>query len=204
VWVSAPSAIASAEDKAAQIAAAHRVGFAVPNTVWTNDIDEARTLATRRETVVKTVTAAHWESDDEAAFVFAHPLTVDALPGSDEAFAAAPAVLQDRVEPKRDVRVTVAGGTVLAAETSVNQLDWRFTPQATWQPHELPVKASERCRSLVAELHLKFGGIDLALDTQGTYWFLEINANGEWGWLQARGLPIASALADVLHPTDES
>ena len=72
VWVSPPAAIAAAEDKAAQLTAARRVGFAIPETLWTNDIVQARELVSSGAAVVKTVTAAHWEEKEEAAFVFAH------------------------------------------------------------------------------------------------------------------------------------
>jgi hypothetical protein len=198
LWVSEPSAIASAEGKAEQIGAALRTGFAVPETMWTNDLDQARAFATRRKSVVKTVTVAHWESDGEAAFVFATALAPDDLPSRAQVFAAAPAALQTRIDPKRDIRVTVVGSAVYAAETSVSQLDWRVTPDVAWRRHELPPVIANYCRSLVDELRLRFGGIDLALDAEGSYWFLEINPNGEWGWLEACGLPISSALADVL------
>ncbi|MCZ3387408.1 MAG: hypothetical protein LH630_10710 [Actinomycetia bacterium] len=47
-------------------------------------------------------------------------------------------------------------------------------------------------------MSLEFGAIDLALNGDG-YSFLEINPNGEWGWLQKTvGLPIAETLVDLL------
>jgi glutathione synthase/RimK-type ligase-like ATP-grasp enzyme len=65
-------------------------------------------------------------------------------------------------------------------------------------PHELPPELSSRCAELVASLGLEFGAIDLLLEPDGRYWFCEINPNGEWGWLQNSGLPIAEALASRL------
>jgi D-alanine-D-alanine ligase-like ATP-grasp enzyme len=47
----------------------------------------------------------------------------------------------------------------------------------------------------VRRLGLRFGGIDLLVDADGRHWFCELNPNGEWGWLQAAGLPIADAVA---------
>ena len=203
VWVSPPAAIAAAEDKAAQLTAARRVGFAIPETLWTNDIVQARELVSSGAAVVKTVTAAHWEEKEEAAFVFAHEVEPGDLPGDDDGFAVAPAAFQQRIAPKRDVRVTVVGASVLAAETTTGELDWRREPATPWRPHELPRETSDRCARLVQALGLRFGGIDLALDQTGTYWFLEINPNGEWGWQQRCGLPIASALADLLTDAGE-
>jgi hypothetical protein len=201
-WVSRPSAIAAAEDKANQLAAARTVGFSVPETVWTNDLSRSQSLAAEGEFVVKTVTAAHWEDGSEAAFVFARTLQDDTLPADPNAFAAAPVALQQRIHPKRDIRATVIGEAVLAAETTSASLDWRTDPSSEWIPHSLPDTIAESCRALVAALGLQFGGVDLALDLSGAYWFLEINANGEWGWLQHAGLPIASTLADILTAPD--
>jgi hypothetical protein len=197
-WVSAPAAIVAAEDKALQIAVAVRVGLRVPQTLWTNDVALAHRQIDGSAAIVKTVTSAHWENDAEAAFVFASPVASSDLPADAESFAAAPAVIQAMIAPKRDVRVTVVGKTALAAETTTADLDWRTDPSAEWRQHKLPAEVASRCIALVEHLGLQFGGIDLALDDSGAYWFLEINPNGEWGWLQACGLPIASALTDVL------
>ena len=41
------------------------------------------------------------------------------------------------------------------------------------------------------------GSTSRSIET-GQHWFLELNPNGEWGWLQRAGLPIAAALAEVL------
>jgi hypothetical protein len=197
-WVSPPAAIVAAEDKARQLAVGARVGLRVPDMLWTNNVAHARAKLDGSAGVAKTVTAAHWENDTEAAFVFARPVAASDLPPDAASFAAAPTAIQTMIAPKRDVRVTVVGGTAMAAETTAVDLDWRVDPTTEWSPHPLPADVAGKCVALVHELGLQFGGIDLVLDDTGAYWFLEINPNGEWGWLQAGGLPIASALADVL------
>jgi hypothetical protein len=47
-------------------------------------------------------------------------------------------------------------------------------------------------------MSLRFAGIDLVLDESAGYWFIELNPNGEWAWLQAAGLPIAELIAHEL------
>jgi glutathione synthase/RimK-type ligase-like ATP-grasp enzyme len=125
----------------------------------------------------------------------------DSLPGETE-LALLPAAFQEPIFPKRDVRVTVVGewlAAAIAEPVPGKQLDWRLEPDRGWSPYELPEIEAERCVSLVAALGLRFGGIDLVVDQTGQHWFLEINPNGEWGWLaQGSGLPIVEALADDL------
>ena len=47
---------------------------------------------------------------------------------------------------------------------------------------------------------LGFGAIDLIQDRDGAHWFLEINPNGQWAWIETRtGQPIATAIVDWLE-----
>jgi hypothetical protein len=200
-WISRPAAIRAAEDKARQLAVARRVGFRVPATLWTNDLDTARAADAGEGVVVKAVTAACWEDDAGPAFVFAHRLQVTELPG-ERAFGQIPAAVQQPVSPKQDVRVTVIGERALAGHavsSDESHLDWRLDDGCRWEPDELAPADADRCVRLTRKLDLRFGGIDLLRDQQGKTWFLEINPNGEWGWLnQNAGLPIVEALCDEL------
>ncbi|GAA2475148.1 hypothetical protein GCM10023100_53930 [Actinocorallia cavernae] len=41
------------------------------------------------------------------------------------------------------------------------------------------------------------------LDRAGDYWWLELNPNGQWGWLETEtGLAMSSAFADLLAQGD--
>ena len=109
-WVSPPAAIRAAEDKALQLAVAADVGFDVPATTWTNDVVAAERQLAAHEGVgiVKATTTAYWENDETSHFVFAHPVRAADLPAAAR-LAATPVAFQRRIEPKRDVRVTVVG-----------------------------------------------------------------------------------------------
>jgi len=199
-WVSRPAAIRAAENKAAQLSVAARLGFRVPPTAWTNDRSAIATVAADGTVVAKPVTTAAWDDDDGPAFVFAQLLDAHEFP-REEDLALLPAAFQRPVWPKLDVRVTVVGTQVFAAVVEPDsELDWRLKPDRAWTPHTLPAPEAERCARLVADLGLRFGGIDLAVDATGDAWFIEVNPNGEWGWL-AQGhaqLPIVETLADDL------
>lgn len=205
IWISDPPRIRAAENKALQLQVARRLGFDVPRTVWTNGLDQIREfLASCNDLVaVKSPTSAWWEESDGARFVYTSLVSSDELPDAGR-LAQAPVVVQQPIVPKRDVRVTVVEKTVLAAirdtgaEDPSEPIDWRHAPQHPWAHHKIPAEIADRCRDLVRAFDLRFGAIDLALDGSGKHWFLELNPNGEWGWLQRIGLPIAEALADSL------
>jgi glutathione synthase/RimK-type ligase-like ATP-grasp enzyme len=201
-WVSDPAQIRVAENKARQLRAAAEVDLRVPETVWTNCVDEARQFLNETpQAVVKPVASAGWHSDGTEHFVYTAPVTATALPER-AGLASAPVCFQHRIAPKRDVRVTVVGEEVLAAARQASltsePLDWRLGKPAHWAAYDLPAAVAASCRDLVRSLGLSFAGIDFALDEHGEHWFLEVNPNGEWGWLQGSGLPVAQALADAL------
>jgi hypothetical protein len=197
-WVSPPGAIRAAEDKALQLAAAKQLGFNVPRTLWSND---ATAIGAGGSAVVKPITTAAWSDGEGPAFVFARLVKPNCLPNRGD-LATMPAAFQAPIWPKRDIRVTIVGKRVMAAiadDIGETDLDWRLNPNRGWRHYSLSEQEADRCRSLLSRLGLRFGGIDLALDQAGKLWFLEINPNGEWGWLsQLAGLPIVAALCDEL------
>ena len=66
-------------------------------------------------------------------------------------------------------------------------------------PGELPAGVREKLIALTAEFGLHYAAADFIVTPGEKHVFLEINAAGEWFWLQERaGLPIAQAIADVL------
>lgn len=58
-------------------------------------------------------------------------------------------------------------------------------------------------KSLIAYLDyfgLSSGSFDLCIDRQGAFHWLELNPNGQWGWLEEEtGLQLSVAFADLLE-----
>ena len=175
----------------------------MPDTVVTNSPDFAEAKVKRWSTgaVVKALDAPLMVIRGKERFVFTSRLHRTHLLARD-AFATSPIIVQRRLRPKDDIRVTVVGDKVFAAEaTGVTKLDWRLERRAVkFRACGISSKVESQCRELVRMLGLRFGAIDL-VRSNGTTYFLELNPNGEWGWLEAAGLPIAAALVDDLIAT---
>ena len=107
------------------------------------------------------------------------------------------------MEKSSDIRVTVVGDEVFAAEIlsqnrESSRVDWRATDDRNLEHrvHELPSTLIRRCRRLVSHLGISFGAIDFALKKDGTYVFFEINPNGEWLWIEdLLKMPISDRIA---------
>jgi glutathione synthase/RimK-type ligase-like ATP-grasp enzyme len=117
-----------------------------------------------------------------------------------------PCLFQEYVPKAFELRVTVVRDRVFAAEIHSQALaatrhDWR-RPELSdvpHRPHELPEAIAGRCVCLVARLGLQFGAIDMIYTPSGEYVFLEINPNGQYGWIEDRtGMRISQAIAEAL------
>lgn len=200
-WVNDPYANQRAECKLLQLQLAQTIGLSTPRTCITNDPVALSDFRMKQSSgaIVKAVYAPLLE--DENSFVFTHLLTDEEVPASKE-LQLAPLICQQALRPKRDIRVTMVGEKVFAAELNAGNeapIDWRLLPhEGNWAVTELPIWVADKLRELTRRLGLQFAGIDL-IHHGGEYYFIEVNPNGEWGWLQTgAGLPIAEALADLL------
>ena len=204
-WLSHPSAIARAELKLLQLSIANHIGFATPVTETTNDPENVLQMSRGRDLVAKAVRSGYVNSPEGYQAIFTTQLTTDDLSDLD-GLALAPATFQEMVPKKSDIRVTVVGPKVFAAEIlsqerESSKTDWRATedPFLKHRPHCLPDDIAQKCRRLTVELGIDFGAIDLALTKKESYIFFEINPNGEWLWIQQQlGFPIAESISEWL------
>ena len=204
-WLSDPAAIWRSEQKPYQLAIASRLGFTVPETLITNDQKRVREFSRRCRLVAKAVSSGYIAGSDGNEAIFTSALTSDDVRDLGE-LSLAPVIFQEMVPKVSDIRVTVVGNDVFAAEilsqeNESSKVDWRATddPDLKHKRHELPRDLVELCRLLVSKLGLEFGAIDLALLSNGSYVFFEINPNGEWLWIEDQlGFPISERIAQWL------
>jgi glutathione synthase/RimK-type ligase-like ATP-grasp enzyme len=203
-----PTVIRRAEAKLRQLQLAERLGLRVPETLITNDVDAALAFIRARDgdVIVKPPSVVlTTELAARRMMVYTRTLTPRDLV-SIATLSHVPVMLQRCVAKRLELRVTVVGERVFAAEihsqsTRRTQIDWRQYDHAHTQirAHALPSPVEDRCRAVVRELGLSYGALDLILTPEGEYVFLEINPNGQWAWIEeATGLAITSALCDEL------
>jgi glutathione synthase/RimK-type ligase-like ATP-grasp enzyme len=201
-WVNHPSATYLAEHKAVQLHVANMLGFAVPRTVFANDKGLIPPAIRRQSRIaLKGIDTVLLREGNAEAFGFTQLVSWTDL--TDEDLQSVPVALQEVIEEKLDIRVTVVGSRVFAvsidADGGLIEGDWRVVKEkARFSPFELPSTVADMCVRLVARLGLAYGAIDLAL-AGGEYYFFEINPTGEWAWLvKSAGLPIDVAIAQYL------
>ncbi len=201
-WMNRPGYDFTAENKMVQLAAASRVGFSIPQTVVTNSSHlAADAMGTEGNLIIKGLDTVLWREEYTQFFTYTEPLNYTALIGAD--LSALPAIIQEALEPKLDLRVTIVGKRAWAVKISADgdpiEGDWRLHKDSvSYELHTLPQSVMKSCLALMSELGLAFGAIDLVIQN-GRHIFLEINPLGEWAWLDERlDLGIAKAIVDWL------
>jgi glutathione synthase/RimK-type ligase-like ATP-grasp enzyme len=220
-WISPLARIRAAANKLAQLRSATRLGFSVPRTVFTNDPSGVRAFvaSARNRVVFKSIGESllatrdgPWSAQAVVAEVFTTLVDEETIESGLSRLSACPVLLQEYVEKDYELRITVVGDDVFAAEIhsqdgSEGEIDWRRGD--VWRMdhriHALPAAEQARCVALVRAFGLQFGAIDVIKSVDGRYVFLEINPNGQFRWVEElTGLEISRALAVKLADADRT
>ncbi len=205
-WVNPPHGASRAANRLWQLRLAQSVGLRIPDTVVTNDPDEAqRFIAEHRAGVILK------DLDTPFAVIRSRPLvsftrTINALDHDRlQAVALAPCLFQERIPKHHEVRAYVIGDRILAAGVASAEDDRtledyrRRRYQVKIWPYTLSSDVVERCQELVAATGLKYAGIDLIVTPDGDTVFLELGPYSSWVWVQEQGgIPLTSAFTDLL------
>jgi glutathione synthase/RimK-type ligase-like ATP-grasp enzyme len=152
--------------------------------------------------VVKSLDTALFYDGSQEYFTYSSVVGGNEL--SESNIKDAPIILQEFLEDKRDIRVTVIGNKLFPVGITKNGEniygDWRKNAKEflQYKPELLPDDISNGIMKLMNELGLLFGGVDLAF-SNGKYYFIEVNPTGEWGWLSQYGaIPLEKAIVNEL------
>lgn len=209
VWLSYPAAIREAGHKLKQLQVAKTIGFAVPPTLISQTPQEIREFRASmgRPLAAKLIAKGPPRAATPAQqyVVFTQRLADEDLDDA-AALAACATLYQPYIDKQFELRVTVVGSEVLACRidsqsTERTRVDWRNYDLAN-TPHsafDLDDRTRQQCLELVRHFGLNFGAIDLICTPGDELVFLEMNPNGQWGWIEElTGLPIARAHARFL------
>jgi glutathione synthase/RimK-type ligase-like ATP-grasp enzyme len=209
VHVDTPSALRRCDHKELQLRLARTHGLVVPRTIITNDAKAARAFVDEieserggvgRQVVCKMQSSFAIVRERREHVVFTSAVSREDLANLDDELRFCPMIFQERIEAAFDVRATVVGDRVLSAALPRRDLDWRVDGAARvneWHPWKLPKRVEAALLRSVRAMGLLYAGCDFVVDGDGEHWFLEMNAGGEWLWLDDM-LGVADALAELL------
>lgn len=208
-WVNDPATSVAAESKLLQLRVAAEVGLEFPEAVFTNDASRVAELVQRFGRVVfKTFQGHAWEDRASQRMYSTDVAVLDAsteLPELSIAFC--PGIYQRYIDKVCDLRVTVIGERFFAARISRRSggafVDWRpsiLDDEMRVEAVQLPEVTELKLRRLMRRLGLVFGCIDLVVDAAGQLYFLEVNQQGQFLFIEKMlpELPLLQAMSGML------
>ncbi|QAR32694.1 hypothetical protein EP073_04505 [Geovibrio thiophilus] len=209
IWLNAPHNILRASNKPEQLKLAVDIGLNIPSTCISANQEIIRKFYKENASniIAKAVKNGFLFNGVEAKIAGTQMIDqkyIDTI----ENYAYIPMIFQEKIEKEFDIRITVVGNTVFSTaiysqdyhETSI---DWRladhFNIELRQEKIVLPPAIESKCQRLTQHFKLKYSAIDMIKARDGRYYFLELNPNGQWAWLeQAVKHPIRDALIDTL------
>jgi len=194
-WVNDPLAASQAENKINQLMLASRMGFQIPDTLITNDKDD--TILFQRQIgapiICKPFYPKLWHEKKvyiSYSHMFSSAEEIEAIDA--EAFCAQPVILQRYIPKSYEIRYTVFGEhhtcvKILSQESESGKIDWRQSG-----PTDLKIELIEPHKNLrkfvlsyMKALGIEFACFDFIVDSDGEYFFLEVNQAGQFLWIEA-------------------
>lgn len=186
-YLNHPADMAAAALKPYQLITAARCGLQVPETLVATAPGAADMLQQRHrgQVVVKPLSRGAGGS---------------VTPDDREGWSRPIHLTQQRIDKAFDIRLTMVDGRPFPIRIDSPHLDWRTDPDdCHYRLVQIPPRITMKVRALARTLRLRYAAIDFAVDRTGIWWFLEVNPNGQWLWLEhATGAPISRALALAL------
>ena len=113
--------------------------------------------------------------------------------------AYCPMIFQPYIDKEYELRIVCIDGEFFTGKINNSEnVDWRVAQgNYFWSEYSLPENIKANLTSMMQEMGLYIGAIDMIKGRDGNYYFLEINPQGEWGMLQKElNFPIAEKIAD--------
>jgi hypothetical protein len=215
-WINPPETRRLANIKAHQLKVAKEVGFAIPETIISNDPLVIRAFAREHngDVIYKSFAPATWRSSEKGTL---WRLYTSALPPEvlhqEVALTSCPGIYQARLSKRSDIRIVFFGNTFYGARihsqaTEEGKLDFRSDLRHLAPLDAYPVAGTiyDQCNEFRKRLGLLHGSFDFVEQADGTLVFLEINEMGQFLWLEDKvpGLPLLDAFAAFsLEPLTE-
>ncbi|GLZ82117.1 ATP-grasp ribosomal peptide maturase [Actinorhabdospora filicis] len=208
VWLNHPFDLARAEYKPHQLAVAARCGLAVPDTLITSDPDAARRFIARHGRVVyKPFTQGAIAEGDTTGVIYATPVTAAQIT---DTIGLTAHTLQAQIPKAHELRITAVDDHLFAvridARSEQAHVDWRsdYANLAYTAVNDLSQDLASGIKAMMDTHGLRFACMDFIVDPDGVHWFIDLNPNGQWAWLQDEtDAPIAQAIADALTRGDQ-
>ncbi len=208
-WLSKSRSLENARKKMYQLELASRLGLLVPRTIVTNNPGEV--IRFYRECNSKIVCKAIYHEFldyGDKAFNIQTTLVTDRHLERIELVKVMPSLFQEYIDKAYELRVTIVGDRLFPVKIDSQNnpltiVDWRNPAcinNLEYSSIKLGRELESTCLEMLDILDLQFGAFDFVVGKNGKTYFLEVNPNGQWYWIEnITGMLISDAIVDLLR-----
>ncbi|MDC7783207.1 MvdC/MvdD family ATP grasp protein [Priestia megaterium] len=191
--ITRPSIMRRADNKVVQLQVAKEVGFLLPTSLITNFDCAAEKFSTTNRAIIKPISFGRIVGSEKVGFIQTNMVKKkEKITG----LSYSPAYFQSYQTKDYEIRLTIVNNQFFGVRIdSSDKVDWRKENAVLqYKKINIPTSIAEKCLYMMRRLKLTFAAFDFIV-SRGEYIFLELNANGQWLWLENElNLGIADAL----------
>lgn len=209
IWLNHPKKLWAASNKLEQLAVAASIGLLIPNTLVSSNPASIESFlkSESSELIAKAIRHGFLNRERSVFLAGTQRISKDFIDNIDK-YAAVPMMYQKEIQRDCDLRVVVVDDKVFPTsiiyDDHSKNVDWRISDlqgeQLKYTKVTLSPDLEDKCKAIVRFFALRYSSIDMIKDKSGNYYFLELNPNGQWAWIeQSTGYPIRDAIIDSLN-----
>jgi glutathione synthase/RimK-type ligase-like ATP-grasp enzyme len=192
-WVNPAWAAKECSCKLLQLKIAKGLGFNIPTTLISNDPVDIKNFIKKNgfaNTIFKPLFPVAWFGKDEMRLTYTKEISLNMLPG-DKHLQTTAGIFQQKIKKSFELRINIFGNTCIAAKLASQQHpegieDWRRIPphKLVIEEFKLPEDILRKCKLFMRKFGIVFGCFDFIVTPDGEYYFLEINEQGQFLWIE--------------------
>ena len=177
-------------NKLRQLKYAGKCGLLVPETLISNNRDTILKFLWRHDCISKAITDVPSFEEDGFSYVGGYTQRVNSLEyeGQDLIF---PTLFQKNIDKSYELRIfffekKYYSMAIFSQNDTLTSTDYRISnveKPNRCVPYTLPENVKISLIKLMSLLGLNTGSVDIIVDKEGNYWFLEVNHVGQFDWL---------------------
>ncbi len=196
-----------ANSKLDQIKFALERGMYVPDTIVTNNPSNLKDFYEKHKGNIcfKLQKGAAIRTPERNKVVYTNKVTEEQMKNA-SLVSSHPSLFQEYIDKDFEIRIIandkIATGIAIHSQDSeVSKVDYRRydLDNVRYNHVELPDNVKDFCSSMLTHYGLHFGAFDFIYSKDRKYFFLELNPNGQWLWLEEQsGYNLTKEVADNL------
>lgn len=195
-------------NKLLQLKIAKTCDLYVPKTIITNCPSGAIRFCKSLggSLAIKSVHSRIFQKENEISGIYTNKVSCEFLEEHAENIKISPVMFQEYIPKKFELRITIVGTRIFACKidsqsSERSKIDWRRYDfeNVKHEKFNLPENIKNNLLSFMSRCKIIYGAIDMIVDDQGRFVFLEVNPNGQYGWIEGlTEMPISKAIAETL------